>query len=482
MRSAADPTVVDMRLPIVLLILAATAIPIEWRRPALDIMERGVDVVDAIENIVGYLPLGVATATLGMARAIVFSGLLSLGAESAQLVMAHRHPSLVDVVSNTLGAGLGAFVAHRYRLQPHLRVKPSVAAAALAGVAVVSLLLWAHRGIVPSERGLTAPGRLEGYWRLDPTTGGTAPDASGNGLAGYVHAHPSNRSGPATLTFGGDGDYIDLGHRSALVLVGSMTVSARIRASVDPPDDAAIVSSHNGLGFQLDTTVDTGPRTIGFKLGNSCKGLMARYGATPLVTGRWYDVAGVYNAQAGTLDVYLDGRPDNGSLIGPVTSMQAGSRENVYIGRRADSSGFGFRGDIRDVRIYSYPLTHQQIVADIYRRPGGATVDIQQGLEETPVWTTKGALDRAEDCHLDTDPADAKLPAAAAALGMLAGTACVCFFRTRAGVACASAGLGAGVLIMAIASPTVTSPVRWLLGVICLGACATIAHCVHRPD
>ena len=44
---------------------------------------------------------------------------------------------------------------------------------------------------------------------------------------------------------------------------------------------------------------------------------MARYGATPLVIGAWYHVrAGVYDAEARTLDVYLNGVLDDGFLVG----------------------------------------------------------------------------------------------------------------------------------------------------------------------
>ena len=49
-------------------------------------------------------------------------------------------------------------------------------------------------------------------------------------------------------------------------VAGSLTISAWINASFFPVDDASIVSTYNGLGYQLDTTVDEGPRTIGFKL------------------------------------------------------------------------------------------------------------------------------------------------------------------------------------------------------------------------
>jgi hypothetical protein len=95
-----------------------------------------------------------------------------------------------------------------------------------------------------------------------------------------------------------------------------MTISAWINASAFPVDDAAVVSNHGPLGYQLDTTVDQGPRTIGFKLTNAYGRLRARYGATPLEIDQWYHVAGVYDAERQVLNVYLNGQLDNGCLPG----------------------------------------------------------------------------------------------------------------------------------------------------------------------
>ena len=59
---------------------------------------------------------------------------------------------------------------------------------------------------------------------------------------------------------------------------------------------------------------------------------------------RWYHVAGVYDAEARTLDVYLNGELDNGILVGTATGTQRSSRSAVYIGRRSDLEGFEFAG------------------------------------------------------------------------------------------------------------------------------------------
>ena len=75
-------------------------------------------------------------------------------------------------------------------------------------------------------------------------------------------------------------------------------MSAWINSAAFPVDDAAIVSKRASgeVGYQLDTTVDRGPRTIGFKLTNSSGGNMFRYGATTLQANTWYYVTGVYDA------------------------------------------------------------------------------------------------------------------------------------------------------------------------------------------
>ena len=120
------------------------------------------------------------------------------------------------------------------------------------------------------------------------------------------------------LSFNGSTAYVDLGNGSTLDLTGSMTISAWINSAAFPVDDAAIVSKRGtGYdGYQLDTTIDRGQRTIGFRLPSASVVLIARYGSTAMVTNQWYFVTGVYNAAAQTMDVYLNGVLDNGSLVG----------------------------------------------------------------------------------------------------------------------------------------------------------------------
>src|SRR5262245_22403656 len=128
-------------------------------------------------------------------------------------------------------------------------------------------------------------GIAAGY-AFDEVSGTSAADASGHGIVGTLTNGPTFTAGKYgnAVTLDGTNDFVNLGNPTALQFTGSMTVSAWINSSSFPVDDAAIVSKRTGSesGFQLDTTVDTGTRTIGFNLNNGPGGLVVRYRATAL--------------------------------------------------------------------------------------------------------------------------------------------------------------------------------------------------------
>ena len=217
------------------------------------------------------------------------------------------------------------------------------------------------------------PGLLAGY-AFDEGSGGAVADASGHGLTGTL----ANGAGWAAGRFGsavnldGTNDNVGLGSAASLLLTGSMTMGAWIYATGNPGDDGAIISRRGSTGYQLDTTVDVGPRVVGFKLTSGSGGDMFRYGATALQLNTWYYVAGVYNAAAGTMDVYVNGTLDNGPLVGSVTGSQQNPATAVLIGQRANG-GFNFPGRIDDARIYGRALTAGEIAGDMTTPLGTAT-------------------------------------------------------------------------------------------------------------
>jgi VanZ family protein len=65
-----------------------------------------MQVSDILENIAGFIPVGIVLAEIGILRAGSTALVISSLAEKSQFVMAHRDPSPVDVAANTIGAVL----------------------------------------------------------------------------------------------------------------------------------------------------------------------------------------------------------------------------------------------------------------------------------------------------------------------------------------------------------------------------------------
>ena len=149
-----------------------------------------------------------------------------------------------------------------------------------------------------------------------------------------------------------------------LQITGSMTWSAWVKAAANPPDDGQIVAKSNDTsGWQFKTSPDTGPHTFGVGVAGATNTFVQRYSATVRSLNVWYHVAGVYNASARTLDIYVNGVLNNGTLSGTIPGSQINSAVNVNIGRR--SGGYYFNGVIDDVRIYNRAQSQAEIQADM---------------------------------------------------------------------------------------------------------------------
>src|SRR5215831_8061953 len=465
---------ITLKWPVIVLVLAATAIPIELRPQGIAPLDFSVKVDDVLENIAGFLPVGIVLAELGFFRAVGAASLLSTFAETCQFMMVHRDPSAIDVVSNVIGAILGAAISKRWGIQsPVLKINRRRGLATAVLAFAVAGGVWATSGKAPNARGVRLPGTLEAYWKFDEGSGRIALDSSGHGLHGTFKNEPRRIGGVlgGAVSLDGKKDYIDFGQSSALRLVRSMTISAWINSTAFPYDDAAIVSQRHGggFGYQLDTTIDRGPRTIGFKLTNACGDFMARYGATPLVLGTWYYVAGVYDADARTLDVYLNGQLDNGVLLGSVTGEQHSSRSSVYVGRRSDP-GFEFAGSIDDVHIYSFALTKAEIAADMRGRAiDGSAVQraADSGYQEAP-------------CRILSDPEDARIPATAAMVGVLVAVACIGLWPSTGALLCLTISFAAGLVLLPAMSSNLPILGLWMMPLLSLAGGASVAGSVRR--
>jgi hypothetical protein len=361
---------------------------------------------------------------------------------------------------------------------PELHLAPRQATMAAMAAIVVGLISWIMWGDPENSRGLTATGALEGYWKVDESEGTLAIDSSGHGLNGHLRGSVSRLSGMrgTAAMFKGAEDRIDIRSDASLRLFGSMTISAWINSTAFPADDAVVVSHRGGgYGYQLDTTIDTGNRTLGFKLTNACGDLMTRYGATTLLPNTWYHAAGVYDAKAKTLDVYLDGRPDNGRLDGVVTGSQRSSRGATYIGQRMDLRGFGFQGLIDDIRLYSKALTQEEIIIAIR---GEDTPPAAPSASATP----RSLLRDNIDCALSTEPEEAKIPAVAAVLGMLITCIVLGLWPTASRAIAIGASVVGGVWFSTLLPRSLPQLDTWLIPLTSLAACVSVLVSQRRIE
>jgi hypothetical protein len=210
------------------------------------------------------------------------------------------------------------------------------------------------------------PGLVAGY-RLDEGVGSTAADISGTNAIGTLIDVPTWATGRygGALDFDGT-SYVELGNPVPLRLTGSMTLSAWINIDANPLDDGAIVAKLGNAGWQLKTSPDTGVRTAAIQISSNGSDSIQRYSATVLTAGNWYHVAGVYDAAARTLDIYVNGVLDNGVISSPVPAAQFNAPFNVNIAQRTGQPGlFNFLGRIDEVHIFNRALTATEIQTDM---------------------------------------------------------------------------------------------------------------------
>ena len=229
--------------------------------------------------------------------------------------------------------------------------------------------------VAPSPTPTQTPGiGMVAAYNFNEGSGPNITDASGNGITGSIQGATwttGGRYGNA-LSFNGSTDYVDLGNPTLLQITGSTTWSAWVKAAANPADDGQIIAkSDASTGWQLKTSPDTGPQTFAVAVSGAVGSRVQRYSTTVRSLNVWYHVAGVYNATAGTLDIYVNGVRDNGVLSGTVPASQVNSTVNVNIGRR--SGGLNFNGIIDDVRIYNRALSQQEIQTDMNTPVGAPT-------------------------------------------------------------------------------------------------------------
>ena len=134
--------------PSIALIAAATMIPTGLRHPSLRFIDNTFQTVDVLNNLILYMPLGIALSGSSLTRAFLSGLSLSTGAELLQLGYIDRTPSFTDIASNTAGAVIG-YLAARVFLSTQAKGPRSVGvlrpvAAAAIPIAMLGTLSLLH--------------------------------------------------------------------------------------------------------------------------------------------------------------------------------------------------------------------------------------------------------------------------------------------------------------------------------------------------
>jgi len=139
-------------LPIaVALIIGATAIPVGFRYPSVDFVSWRPDFMDVLNNLLLYIPIGVALRRKRLPFAIVTIAILTCLVEIIQLIYPGRHPSLIDMTANILGGIAGWYLASLYQ---SLNISPPRSATVRAFLLVSSATGMFILSVVISQPGL----------------------------------------------------------------------------------------------------------------------------------------------------------------------------------------------------------------------------------------------------------------------------------------------------------------------------------------
>ncbi|MFI6477124.1 LamG-like jellyroll fold domain-containing protein [Nonomuraea sp. NPDC050663] len=249
------------------------------------------------------------------------------------------------------------------------------------------------RSYVFNVRAGTAP---VGYWRLDEGLGTSAGDAAGARSATVTGASWTEGRAGKALRFGGVGQYAATSGGVAAT-EANLAVSAWVRLTSTPLGNAAAVSQsgQNNAGFWLG--YNHGRKSWSFMMNNpggASATVWADNAAVVPAVGQWTHLAGVYDAAAKSLFLYVNGRLAAGPVpyhggAGPATALQFG--QALYLGRQTDA----WPGEVDEVRVHDRALAADEVtklVSHVATLTGHWRLDEESGTSAADTANTTGAL------------------------------------------------------------------------------------------
>ena len=164
-------------------------------------------------------------------------------------------------------------------------------------------------------------------------------------------------------------EYLSTAYDSSLVMASSYSMTAWVRQSGVTSGDRVIAARINGDQLRHNYFFQLYNRKVSFGFHNSSGGGWPKVqGPTELNQDQWYHVAGVFDDDADTLTVYVNGQQDRQmSVIG---SPSTTSIYGVSIGANAPEGNRYFDGGLDDVRIYNAAISPADVAA-IYNNAKG---------------------------------------------------------------------------------------------------------------
>jgi hypothetical protein len=235
---------------------------------------------------------------------------------------------------------------------------------------------------------------LVAWFELDASSGSVATDSSGHNRHGWVWNTTVSTWQPMGGVQNGALHFAGTVGQSLVVfpssngncptpypIASSFTASAYVKfdtfgtwSGYSLSDAVLMQGTSGGLegGWGLGATDACGnvPRAgITVTPDGSSASRATRCGTTQLSTDVWYHIAGVYDASAQTLDIYLDGVLDTGALAPSSVAIPAQVATPpvcAYIGAPSNQSK-NLRGFVDNARLYQRALTPSEIAALVAR-------------------------------------------------------------------------------------------------------------------
>ena len=204
---------------------------------------------------------------------------------------------------------------------------------------------------IPPEKYLVA------HWELDESSGATAEDCVGNNdgiLHGGPQWRPYNGRMNGAMEFDGSDDYVDCGDGTVFDITNEITVAAWVNIRRVNVDWQTIVAKGDSA-WRLSTAEDemrfhfavTGGPPWNFVNGDIV-----------VDADEWHHVCGTYDGM--NMRLYVDGVEDSAGPVAESNSVSV-NEYNVFIGENEEQRGRYWDGLIDDVRIYTCPLTSEEV-------------------------------------------------------------------------------------------------------------------------